>query len=126
MSYSDKLIYSLLFFVSLSLIGMLTASWRLILYSYLFVIGLAILTGILKSVKENPRKIWIPITVSIAYFMLYGWLDIMTIDSPTGGSSFIFGLTPSLALYVLCIWPLANLICLLYAWTFTNEKSITD
>lgn len=126
MSTSDKLIYTLLILVSLSLLGMLTASWRLILYSYLIVIGLAIFTGISKSVKENPRKIWIPILVSGAYLLLYAWLDILTMNSPTGGSASIFGLTPSLALYVLGIWPLANIICLLYAWTFSSEKTITE
>lgn len=122
MSFSDKLIYLLLILISLTFIGTVTGSWRLILYPYLIVIGIAILFGVLKNVKKQPYKIWIPIVVSVIYLVLYGWLDIMTIDSPTGGESYIFGLTPSMALYLLLIWPLANIICLLYAWTFKIDK----
>ncbi|KAA0965210.1 hypothetical protein FQ087_02550 [Sporosarcina sp. ANT_H38] len=124
MSISDKIIYTFLLLVSVTLIGMLTGSWRIILYPYLVVIGIAILAGLVKNVKRNPRKIWIPASVSLAYIILYSWLDMITIDSPTGGTSYILGLTPSMAIYLLGIWPLANLICLLYAWTFTYEESV--
>lgn len=126
MSNSDKLIYLLLFLVSLIFIGAMTGSWRIILYPYLIIVGIAVLFGIWKSVHRNPRKIWIPIAVSILYLFLYGWLDIMTLVKPTGGDGYIFGLTPSMALYLLLIWPLANIMCLLYAWTFSYEKTVKD
>lgn len=126
MSFIDKLIYALLCLVIITFIGTITGSWRFILYPYLIVIGIAILFGILKNVKQNPLKIWIPISVVIVYIILYVWLDIMTIDTPTGGSQYIFGLTPSMALYILGIWPLANLICLLYAWTFLKEETLNN
>lgn len=121
---TDKLVYTLLFLVSLILIGIVIGSWRIVLYSYLIVIGMAVLFGMLKSVKNNPRKIWIPVSVSVIYLILYGWLDVMTLDLPTGGNNYIFGLTPSIALYVLGIWPLAILMCLIYAWTFSYEKNL--
>lgn len=126
MSFIDKLIYTLLSLVTIIFIGTITGSWRFILYPYLIVIGIAILFGILKNVKQNPRKMWIPVSVVIVYIILYAWLDIMTIDTPTGGSKYIFGLTPSMALYILGIWPLANLICLLYAWTFSKEETLNN
>ncbi|KOP78554.1 hypothetical protein AMS59_11985 [Lysinibacillus sp. FJAT-14745] len=126
MSFIDKLIYTLLSLVIITFIGTITGSWRFILYPYLIVIGIAILFGILKNVKQNPRKMWIPVSVVIVYIILYAWLDIMTIDTPTGGSKYIFGLTPSMALYILGIWPLANLICLLYAWTFSKEETLNN
>lgn len=126
MSFSDKMIYTVLLLVSATLIGMFTGSWRIILYPYLVVIGIAILAGLVKSVKSNPRNIWIPASVSLVFIMLYGWLDIITIDSPTGGTSYILGLTPSMAVYLLGIWPLTNLICLMYAWTFTYEESVPN
>ncbi|MFJ7736655.1 hypothetical protein ACIQ2D_09945 [Lysinibacillus sp. NPDC097287] len=126
MSFIDKLIYTLLSLVIITFIGTITGSWRFILYPYLIVIGIAILFGILKNVKQNPWKIWIPASVVIAYSILYVWLDIMTIDTPTGGSKYIFGLTPSMALYILGIWPLANIICLLYAWTFSKEETLNN
>jgi len=126
MSISDKIIYTILLLVSVTLIGMLTGSWRIILYPYLVVIGIAILAGLVKNVEKNPRKIWIPASVSLAYIILYSWLDVSTIDSPTGGTSYILGLTPSMAIYLLGIWPLANLVCLLYAWTFTYEESVLN
>lgn len=126
MSFIDKLIYTLLSLVIITFIGTITGSWRFILYPYLIVIGIAILFGILKNVKQNPWKMWIPVSVVIVYIILYAWLDIMTIDTPTGGSKYIFGLTPSMALYILGIWPLANLICLLYAWTFSKEETLNN
>ncbi|MDM5248744.1 MULTISPECIES: hypothetical protein [unclassified Lysinibacillus] len=126
MSFIDKLIYTLLSLVIITFIGTITGSWRFILYPYLIVIGIAILFGILKNVKQNPWKMWIPVSVVIVYIILYAWLDIITIDTPTGGSKYIFGLTPSMALYILGIWPLANLICLLYAWTFSKEETLNN
>lgn len=84
MSFSDKLIYTLLVLVSITFIGAITGSWRFILYPYLIVIGIAILFGLLKSIKQNPRKIWIPVSVSVLYIILYVSLDIMTINTPTG------------------------------------------
>lgn len=124
MSFPDKLMYTLLFLVSLILIGMITGSWRIILYPYLIVIGISVLFGMLKSVKSNPRRIWVPVSVSIIYLILYGWLDIMTNDLPTGGINYLFGLTPSMALYILGIWPFAVLVCFLYAWTYSFDKTL--
>lgn len=123
MSFTDKLIYLLLVLVGLTFIGTLTGSWHLILYPYLIVIGIAVLFGIMKNVKQSPNKIWIPVIVSAVYLILYIWLDMLTQNSPTGGEGYIFGLTPSMALYILLIWPIANIMCLLYAWTFSSEKN---
>lgn len=126
MSTSDKVIYTLFVLVTLTLIGMFVGSWRVILYPYLIVIGIAILLGLMKTIKQNPKMIVVPIVVSAVYLVLYIWLDIMTLNLPTGGVKYVFGLTPSMALYLLGIWPLANIICLLYAWTFTYENKLTE
>ncbi len=123
MHVSDKWIYTFLFLISLSFVGMILQSWRIILYPYLIVIGLSVLFGLWKSIKRNPTKIWIPISISIIYFILYGWFDALTYQSPSGGDTYFLGLVPSTALYMLTIFPLAVIVCLLYAITFTNEKN---
>src|SRR5699024_5674372 len=122
MSRIDKIMYALLGLVFVMLIGMVTGSWRAVLYPYLIVIGLAIFLGLLKDIEKSPRKIWIPIIVSAIYLLLYIAHDFITLDSPTGGSSFIFGLTPAMALYLIGIWPIAVLVCLLFAITFSSKQ----
>ncbi len=122
MSRVDKLMYAFLFLVSLILIGMILGAWRMVLYPYLIVIGLSIVFGLLKEIETDFKKLWIPLFVSFIYLILYIAHDMITAQSPTGGTDFIFGLTPAMALYLVGIWPMAVLVCLLYAWTFSNPK----
>lgn len=122
MHVSDKVIYLFLFFVSVTFIGMLFQSWRVILYPYLIVIGITILIGLWKPIRKRPHKIWIPIAVSVIYLILYGLLDFISSSSILGGDYYIFGMTPSMALFMLGILPCAVIICLLYAITFPYEK----
>lgn len=121
MSRVDQAIYVLLGLVIVMLIGMVTGSWRAVLYPFLLVIGLAIFMGLIKDIERNPRKIWIPVSVSVIYFILYIAHDLITLNSPTGGTGFVFGLTPAMALYFFGIWPLAVLVCLLYVITFSIQ-----
>lgn len=121
MSRVDQVIYVLLGLVIVMLIGMVTGSWRFVLYPFLLVIGLAIFMGLIKDIERNPRKIWIPVSVSVIYFILYIAHDLITLNSPTGGTGFVFGLTPAMALYFFGIWPLAVLVCLLYVITFSIQ-----
>lgn len=121
MHVPDKVIYLFLVLVSLTFVGMIFQSWRMILYPYLLVIGITVFIGLWKSIKRIPTKIWIPVIVSVIYIVLYGGLDFISRDSLTGGDYYIFGLTPTMALYLIGLLPLAVLICLLYALTFTSE-----
>lgn len=122
MTNDDKIIYSLLVLVSFTLSGMFIGSWRMILYPYLLVIGLSILIGLLKSIRMNPKLIYVPIGVSIVYILLYAGLDLIMFGDVVSETNYIVGLTPGMAVYLLLIWPFSNLICLLYASTFTYEK----
>lgn len=122
MSRVDKMMYAFLLLVSLILIGMILGSWRMVLYPYLIVIGLSMIFGLLKDIEEDSRKLWIPVVVSSIYLILYIAYDMITVQSPTGGTDFVFGLTPAMALYIMGIWPMAVLVCLLYAWTFSNPQ----
>ncbi|MFS0644416.1 hypothetical protein [Siminovitchia sp. 179-K 8D1 HS] len=121
MSRTDQAIYALLGLSIVMFIGMVTGSWRAVLYPYLLMIGLAIFLGLIKDVKKNPRKIWIPVTVTAIYLLLYIFHDVITLDSPSGGTGFIFGLSPAMALYIFGIWPMAVLVCLLYTLTFPKD-----
>lgn len=122
MTRTDQAIYTLFGLAIVMVIGMVTGSWRAVLYPYLILVGLSIFLGLIKDVKRNPRKIWIPVTVTVIYLFLYIFHDVITIDSPAGGSGFIFGLSPAMALYIFGIWPMAVLVCLLYTLTFPKDS----
>ncbi|MBM7714230.1 hypothetical protein MHB50_15180 [Siminovitchia sp. FSL H7-0308] len=122
MSRIDQTIYALFGLAVVMVIGMVTNSWRAVLYPFLIMVGLAIFLGLIKDIRRNPRKIWIPVTVTAIYLFLYIFHDVITMDSPTGGKGFIWGLSPAMALYIFGIWPLAVLVCLLYTLTFQKDS----
>lgn len=126
MVFIDKLIYALLGLVVLMTIGMLTGSWRMILYAYLFIIGISIIFGLTRRIKSRGNLIGVPIGVSVLYVVLYVWLDVMTMGSPTGGEGLVWGMTPATALFMLGIWPASILVTLLYAWTFPVEEAMSE
>lgn len=118
---SNRLMYALLGLVILIIIGMLTASWRVILYPYLFVIGISILLGLTKTIQTKRHLIWVPFGVTALYLVLYVWLDVISLKSPTGGTGYVLGMVPTTAIFLLGIWPTAILVSLLYAWIFPEE-----
>lgn len=122
MTRIDQAIYVLLGLVIVMLTGMIIGSWRAVLYPFLIVIGITIFLGLIKDIEQTPKKIWIPISVSVIYLVLYIAHDVLTLDSSTGGSSFIFGLSPSMALYLVGIWPMAVFVCLLFTLTFSTKR----
>lgn len=122
MHVEDRMIYILLALCSLTLVGMLIGSWRLILYPYLIIIGLMILIGLWSPIKTQTEKLkYIPYSVSIIYLIVFITLDIITRNSLLGGESYIFGLAPSMALYMFVIFPGGTIVCLLYALTFRDD-----
>lgn len=123
MHVKDEMIYLFLGLISLSLIGMLFESWRIILYPYLLVVGLMVLFGLWKPIKRYAsKKKYIPSIVAFVYLLLFLLLDIMTRHSFSGGVGYIFGLTPSMALYMFTILPGGTIVCLLYALTFKDDR----
>ena len=52
-SLSDRLVYILLGLLALILLGMLLASWRVVLYPFLVVIGVSILFGFVRRFREG-------------------------------------------------------------------------
>ncbi|SIT79673.1 hypothetical protein [Edaphobacillus lindanitolerans] len=125
MYVNDRIMYVFSGLIVLSLAGMFMQSWRLILYPYLIVIGLAITIGIWRAVKRSPAKIWVPALVAGGYVALFATLDIITRNDPAGGNHYFLGMTPSLAIYLLGILPLAVIASLLYALLFDAEDTET-
>jgi hypothetical protein len=115
---SDRIMYLFSGLIVLSLVGMFLESWRLILYPYLIVIGVAITLGMWNSVKKKPGMLWVPIVIAGGYLTLFITLDVITRNDPAGGSTYILGMTPSLAIYLLGILPLAVIASLIYALIF--------
>lgn len=115
---SDRLMYLFSGLIVLSLVGMFLESWRLILYPYLVVIGVGITIGMWNAVKKKPGMLWLPIFISGGYLVLFIILDVITRNDPAGGNSYILGMTPALAIYLLGILPLAVVASLIYALIF--------
>ena len=107
--------------IALSLVGMFMESWRLILYPYVIVIGVAITVGMWRAVREKPGMIWVPTVIAGGYLALFVTLDVITRSDPAGGSHYILGMTPALALYLLGILPLAVIASLIYALIFDPD-----
>lgn len=117
---------ALLVLMVVMLIGMLTGSWRAVLYPYLVVIGLCLAVGLVKAICRWKHLIALPVAVPVLYLALFVVLDVLTVKEPTGGSGTVFGLVPSTALYLLGIWPLALVLTLLYAWTFDHASRAAE
>lgn len=120
----DKIIYTMTTLIAVMLIGMFLSSWRLIIYPYTFVIGLTLCLGMIRTITRNNFYLLIPTSISLIYLLLYGILDVITTSDPLGGTSYIVGMAPSMAVFLLGIWPMSIVVCLLYAWHITKEKSI--
>ncbi|HEY8343382.1 MAG TPA: hypothetical protein VIK75_10390 [Calditerricola sp.] len=122
MRADDRAMVALLALVVVMLVGMLTGSWRAVLYPYLVVIGLCLAVGLVEAIRRWRRLIILPVAVTVLYLGLFVLLDVLTGKEPTGGSGTVFGLVSSTALYLLGIWPLALVLALLYAWTFDHAS----
>lgn len=122
-SLSDRLVYVLLGLLALILVGMLLASWRVVLYPFLLVIGVSILFGFIRRIREGDSRV--PAltagSVVVLFFILFIWVDVLSGGEPTGSTNYIFGMTPAMAVYVIGVPILVALPSLLYALTFTRE-----
>lgn len=122
-SFSDRLVYVLLGLLALILVGMLLASWRIVLYPFFLVIGVSILFGFIRRIGGGDSRV--PAltagSVVVLFFILFIWVDILSGGEPTGSTNYILGMTPTTALYVIGVPILVALPGLLYALTFTRE-----
>jgi hypothetical protein len=122
MALSDRLIYVLLGLTVLMIVGMLTSSWRMILYPVILVMGISILFGFLRELPERKRALLVAGSVAGGFALLFVIIDIMTGGEPTGRSTtYVLGMTPPTALYMLGFPLLVVLAGVLYALTFQQE-----
>lgn len=121
MGLSNKLMYALLGLSALMLVGMFTASWRLVLYPILFMIGISVLFGFTRELSRGRRGLAVAGAIVVLFGAFFVTLDIMTGGEPTASTSYILGMTPPTALYLL-VWPVLVVAAgILYAVTFTQE-----
>ena len=124
MRSTNRLVTALLILVCLMIVGMLTGSWRVVLYPYLAAIGIIILLGIGTRRADNPAFLALGAGVSTVYFALFIWLDVVMgagLDSNTG---LIGGVVPSAAIYFFAIWPFGMIVALLYS--LFHRRLMTD
>lgn len=122
MQLSSKLMYVLLGLTVLMLIGMLTGSWRVVLYSFLLMAGVSILFGFTRELLGSLRPLLVAGTVVLSFGVLFVVLDVMTGMQPTGSTNYVLGMTPAMAWYLIGFPPLALLAGILYAVTFKEEE----
>ena len=124
MRSTNRLVTALLILVCLMIVGMLTGSWRVVLYPYLAAIGIIILLGIGTRRADNPAFLALGAGVSAVYFALFIWLDVVMgagLDSNTG---LIGGVVPSAAIYFFAIWPFGMIVAFLYS--LFHRRLMTD
>ncbi|MBA2692090.1 MAG: hypothetical protein H0U65_06295, partial [Rubrobacter sp.] len=92
-SLSDRLVYILLGLLALILIGMLLASWRIVLYPFLLVVGISILFGFVRRIQEGDSLVpaLVAGSVVVLFFILFIWVDVLSGGEPTGSTNYVFG-----------------------------------
>jgi len=124
MRSTDRLVMALLVLVTIMLIGMLTASWRVVLYPYLIALGVIILLGVGKRRGRDGVLLGFGIAVPIVYIALYLWLEVVMSGDPGSSTDLVLGLVPSTAVYFLAIWPFGILVAACYG--FLHRRIMTD
>ncbi|WP_277455290.1 hypothetical protein [Janibacter sp. DB-40] len=124
MRSTDRLVTLLLVLVTIMLVGMLTASWRVVLYPYLIVIGVIILLGVGSRRGKDAVLLAYGIAVPIIYIALYVWLEAAMADDPGSSRDLVLGLVPATAVYFLAIWPFGLIVAACYA--IFHRRIMTD
>lgn len=112
---TDRLVNLLLLLVTVMLIGMLTGSWRIVLYPYLVVVGVILLLGVGSARARDPIYLRFAICVTAIYFGLYIWLDFVIDADVSANTPLIGGVIPSTAIYFYLIWPMGLIVAVMYA-----------
>lgn len=121
---TDRLVILMLALVSIMLVGMLTTSWRVVLYPYLVVVGVVILLGVGQRRHHDRVLLGLGAGVTLVYLALYLWFDV-AMDSELGSNTdLIGGVVPSTAIYFFAIWPFGLVVAALYA--ILHRRIMTD
>jgi hypothetical protein len=116
---ANRLVLVLLVLGVLTLAGMLTGSWQLVLYPTPLTIGALLAV----SVAHNGRTpLGIPAVVTGLLLVLFGILHAMGVASPSGRGT-VLGWDPMTALYLFVVGPAFLLVGLLYALTDRTAKT---
>lgn len=110
---TDRLALALLVLVVLTLAGMLTGSWQLVLYPTLLMIGALLAFSL---TRRGRLALGIPVGVTALLVVLFGILHAMGLAAPSGEGS-VLGWDPMTALYLFVVGPAFVLVGLLYAFS---------
>ncbi len=112
---TDRLVLLMLVLVSIMLVGMLTSSWRVVLYPYLVLVGVVILLGVGQRRQHDRVLMGLGIGVTVVYLALYLWLDVAMTSELGASKTLIGGVVPTTAIYFFAIWPFGLVVAALYA-----------
>jgi CDP-diglyceride synthetase len=120
----NKSIYIMLLAVLIIMAGMLFESWRLVLYPYMVIIGICVAIGLSKAIKRNKNFIWLPISITVIFTILFIAIDVLTLDPSSNLDTHFLGLSPSTAVLLLGVWPVVVLLSLVYSITFSSADKL--
>jgi hypothetical protein len=120
----NKSIYIMLLAVLIIMAGMLFESWRLVLYPYMVIIGICVAIGLSKVIKRNKNFIWLPISITVIFTVLFIAIDVLTLDPASTLDTHFLGLSPSTAVLLLGVWPVVVLLSLVYSITFSSAEKL--
>jgi uncharacterized membrane protein YedE/YeeE len=108
---TDRLALALLVLAVLTLAGMLTGSWELVLYPTLLTIGALLAVAV---TRDGRPAMGIPAGVTGLLVVLFAILHAMGIADPSGTGT-LLGWDPMTAVYLFVVGPAFLLVGLLYA-----------
>ncbi|KRF15506.1 hypothetical protein ASG90_12525 [Nocardioides sp. Soil797] len=115
MRSTDRLVMLLLLLACIMIAGMLTTSWRVVLYPYLVVIGVIILLGVGTRRSRDSVLMWMGIGVPLGYLAFYLWLEVAMQGDGGASTNLVAGVVPTTAIYFFAIWPFGLVVGGLYA-----------
>lgn len=110
----DHLAVAVLVLGGAALAGMLLATWQLVLYPSLLLMG--VLLALALSGRPRAVRAGVAVGVTALLVALFAVLHLMGIAAPSGSGSFL-GWDPMTALYLFVVGPAFVLVGLLYALT---------
>ncbi|WP_100330305.1 hypothetical protein [Bacillus xiapuensis] len=107
--------------------GMILHSWRVIIYSYILVIGLILTIGLGRYIQKNKSFLFFPIASSSLFFLLFALADLLGVgEKMAGGDSrvYVMGLVPTSAVFLYGVASMILVIPLFYAWSHHKQGRI--
>ncbi|PAQ15645.1 hypothetical protein [Bacillus sp. FJAT-42315] len=107
--------------------GMVLHSWRMIIYSYIFALGLLLTISLGYYIQKNKIFLFIPVACSVLFYSLFLLADRLGLGTPLAGgnsTTYILGVVPTTAVFLYGIASMILVVPLLYAWSHRHQETV--